>query len=94
MSDELPLALALALTRAMLEAARAGDWDLLIALEAQRHPLVTQPAPPDEGSMRQLGELLALDRELYALVDQARDAAGEHWQDEHDRARAIAAYGG
>jgi hypothetical protein len=93
MSDELPLALALALTRAMLEAARTGDWDQLIALEAQRHPLVTQPVAQGEDSVRQLGELLALDRDIHALVSQARDAAGEHWQSEHDRARAIAAYG-
>jgi hypothetical protein len=90
----LPLALALALTRAMLEAARAGDWEQLIALEAERHPLVMQPVAKDLDSLRQLGQLLALDRELCALVGQARDAAGAQWQVEHDRARAIAAYGG
>lgn len=94
MSDALPLALALALTRAMLEAARAGDWEQLIALEAERHPLVMQPVAQDQASVRQLGELLALDRELYALISQARDAAGDQWQAEQDRARAIAAYGG
>jgi flagellar protein FliT len=94
MSDELPLALALALTRAMLEAARAGDWEQLIALEAERHPLVMQPVARDEDGIRQLAELLALDRELYALISQARDEAAGQWQAEHDRARAIAAYGG
>ncbi|MCX7513136.1 flagellar protein FliT [Frateuria sp. STR12] len=93
MSTELPLALAMALTRAMLEAARAGDWDQLIALEAERHPLVIRPVAHDEASVRQLGELLALDRELYALISQARDQAGDQWQAGHDRARAIAAYG-
>jgi hypothetical protein len=91
-SGELPLALALALTRAMLEAARAGDWDQLIALEAERNPLVMQPLAHDADGVRQLGELLALDRELYALISQARDAAADQWQVEHDRARAIAAY--
>ena len=94
MNRELPLALALALTQAMLEAARAGDWDQLIALEAQRHPLVMQPVAKDEDSVRQLGQLLAIDRELYALIGQARDASAEQWRGEHDRARAIAAYGG
>jgi len=93
MSTGLPLATAMALTRAMLEAARTGDWEQVIALEAQRHPLVSQPVAKDEDSVRQLGELLALDRELYALIGQARDEAGEHWQGEQDRARAIAAYG-
>lgn len=92
MSEQLPLALEL--TRAMLEAARAGDWDRLIALEAERHPLVMQPVANGPDSLRLLGELLALDRELYALISQARDAAGEQWQAGQDRARAIAAYGG
>ena len=94
MNDPLPMALALALTRAMLEAARAGDWEQVVALEAERQPLAMQPATPDEDGMRQLGDLLALDRELRELVTQARDAAGGQWQAEQDRARAIAAYGG
>lgn len=93
MNADLPLALAMTLTRAMLEAARSGDWEQLIALEAERHPLVMQPVARDEASVRQLGELLALDRELYALVGQARDEAAQQWQGEHHRARAIAAYG-
>jgi hypothetical protein len=92
MSAGLPLAMAL--TRAMLEAAHAGDWEQLIALEAERHPLVMQPVAQDEDSARQLADLLALDRELYALISQARDDAGKQWQGEQDRARAIAAYGG
>lgn len=93
MNDPLPLALALALTRAMLDAAREADWDRLVALEAERHPLAMQPVPQDEDSLRQLGQLLALDRELQHLVGAARDAAAEQWQAEHNRARAIAAYG-
>lgn len=94
MNDALPLALALTLTRAMLDAAHAGDWEQLVALEAERHPLVMRPVAQDGDSVRQLGELLALDRELSALVAQARDHAGEQWQAGQDRARAIAAYGG
>ncbi|UGB38777.1 flagellar protein FliT [Frateuria soli] len=94
MNDPLPLAVAMTLTRAMLEAAREGDWEQLVALEAERHPLVLRPVAKDEDSVRQLGELLALDRELNALVAQARDQAGEQWQAGQDRARAIAAYGG
>ncbi|MGN2254650.1 flagellar protein FliT [Frateuria sp. GZRe12] len=94
MNEARPLAMALALTRAMLEAARAGEWEQLVALEAERHPLVMRPVAQDEDSVRQLGELLAIDRELNALVTQARDQAGEQWQAGQDRARAIAAYGG
>ena len=40
MNEASPLELALTLTGAMLEAARAADWDQLVLLEAQRHPLV------------------------------------------------------
>ena len=94
MNDALPLALAMTLTRAMLEAAREGDWEQVVALEAERHPLVMRPVANDEDSVRQLGELLALDRELNALVTRARDQAGAQWQADQDRARAIAAYGG
>ena len=53
-----------------------------------------RPVAQDADSVRQLGELLAIDRELQALVIQARDQAGEQWQAGQDRARAIAAYGG
>ncbi|MGN2242662.1 flagellar protein FliT [Frateuria sp. GZRR33] len=92
MNEALPLAVTL--THAMLEAARAGDWEQVVALEAERHPLVMQPVAGDEDSVRQLGELLAMDRELGVLVTHARDQAGEQWQAGQDRARAIAAYGG
>lgn len=94
MNEQLPMALALALTRAMLDAARTGDWEQVVALEAERQPLAMQPAASDEDSVRQLGELLMLDREVRDLVTQARDTAGGQWQAEQDRARAIAAYGG
>ena len=93
MSEEWPLALALALTRAMLEAARAGDWEQVIALEDQRQPLAMQPVPQNEDSVHQLGELLALDREVQKRVSEARAIAADQWQAEHNRARAIAAYG-
>jgi hypothetical protein len=94
MNAQLPMALALALTRAMLDAARTGDWEQVVALEAERQPLAMQPVAQDEDSVRQLGELLALDREVRELVTRARDDAGGQWQAEQDRARAIAAYGG
>ena len=93
MNEASPLELALTLTGAMLEAARAADWDQLVLLEAQRHPLVMQPVPQNEVSVHQLGELLALDREVQKRVSEARAIAADQWQAEHNRARAIAAYG-
>jgi hypothetical protein len=85
---------ALALTRSMLDAARAADWDRLIRLEAERHPLVMRQHALDGDEHQRLGEILAYDRELHALITAARDRVAEQWQLENGRAQAIAAYGG
>ncbi|MFC5436802.1 flagellar protein FliT [Rhodanobacter umsongensis] len=90
---EAPLLQALAITRTMLAAAQAGDWQQLSALEATREPLLHRQHPADAASHAQLGEVLAYDRELQALVGQARDDAARQWQRENGRAQAIAAYG-
>lgn len=88
-----PLAQALTLTRAMLAAAAGGQWERLAELEAERHPLAQRLHPQTAETRRLLGELLAYDRELIALVGQARDLAAGHWQRAADGVRAIAAYG-
>jgi len=90
---ESSLVQALAITRTMLAAAHAQDWDQLSALEATREPLLRRQHPTDAASHAQLGEVLAYDRELQALVGQARDAVARQWQRENGRAQAIAAYG-
>ena len=84
---------ALAITRTMLAAAYAQDWEQLSALEATREPLLRRRHPADAASHAQLSEVLAYDRELQALVGQARDAVAQQWQRENGRAQAIAAYG-
>ena len=83
---------ALLLTRRMLSAAAAQEWDELVALESEREPLLRRQHATDAASHAQLGEILAYDRELQALVGHARDAAAEQWQLENGRVRAIAAY--
>ncbi|RCS30378.1 flagellar protein FliT [Rhodanobacter denitrificans] len=83
---------ALQLTRDMLAAAGAQEWTRLIELEAERAPLVLREHGPDPDSRARLGEILAYDRQLQALVGSARDTAAGQWQREVDRARAIAAY--
>ncbi|KRE90907.1 hypothetical protein ASG87_01860 [Frateuria sp. Soil773] len=88
-----PLAQALVLSRDMLAAAQAADWALLAELEARREPLVMREHAPDGASRRQLGEILAYDRESAALVARARDEAAAQWQAARGRAQAIAAYG-
>lgn len=89
---ESPLARALDITRAMLAAAQAADWEQLTGLEAVREPLLHRQHPADAASHAQLGEVLAYDRQLQALVGQARDAIARQWQRENGRAQAIAAY--
>lgn len=81
---------ALQLTRDMLGAGQAQEWDRLATLEAQREPLLRREHSSDV--VYQLGEILACDRELRALVRQARDDAAAQWQRENGRARAISAY--
>jgi hypothetical protein len=89
---ESPLAQALAITRSMLAAAQAGDWERLAGLETTREPLLLRQHAADAASHAQLGEVLAYDRELQALVGRARDAVAQQWQRENGRAQAIAAY--
>ncbi|MGN6329437.1 MAG: flagellar protein FliT [Rhodanobacter sp.] len=81
---------ALQLTRDMLGAGQAQEWERLATLEAQRDPLLRREHSADV--VYQLGEILACDRELRALVRQARDEAAAQWQRENGRARAISAY--
>lgn len=68
---------ALSLTRRMLELARNGDWEALVALEAERGKVIDQlrlhdPRPTGDGSSgrkRQLiRELLQLDEQIQALT--------------------------
>jgi hypothetical protein len=92
-AKESPLLRALAITRAMLTAAHAQDWEQVSVLEAAREPLLHRQHPADADSHAQLGEVLAYDRELQALVSHARETAARQWQQHHGRARAIAAYG-
>ena len=81
---------ALQLTRDMLGAGQAQEWERLAALETQREPLLRREHSANV--VYQLGEILACDRELRALVRQARDEAAAQWQRENGRARAISAY--
>lgn len=83
---------ALVITRAMLIAARREDWEQLLQLEEARAPLVHRQHGDDVVSLAQLGQILAYDRQLQALLGQARDAVARQWQQERGRARAIAAY--
>ncbi|HEY9513204.1 MAG TPA: flagellar protein FliT [Rhodanobacter sp.] len=83
---------ALQLTCGMLAAAHAQEWSRLIELEAEREPLLLRKHASDPDSLARLDEILAYDRQLQAIVGSARDLAAGQWQQETERARAIAAY--
>ena len=83
---------ALIITRAMLSAAREEDWEQLLQLEEARAPLVHRQHGTDVVSQAQLGQILAYDRQLQALLGNARDAIARQWQQDRGRAQAIAAY--
>ncbi|CAM5451311.1 flagellar protein FliT [Rhodanobacter lindaniclasticus] len=83
---------ALIITRAMLAAARQEDWEQLLQLEEARAPLVHRQHGSDVVAQAQLGQILAYDRQLQALLGKARDAIARQWQGERGRAQAIAAY--
>lgn len=87
-----PLTQALVITQAMLLAAEVAEWEQLVQLEQQREPLLHRQHPVDEVSRAQIGEVLAGDRRLQALLATARDAVAVRWQNDRGRARAIAAY--
>ncbi len=83
---------ALVITRAMLAAARAEDWQQLLQLEQARAPLVHRQHDHDATAQAQLGQILACDRQLQAMLATARETLAQQWQRERDRAQAIAAY--
>lgn len=58
----------LALSEAILQKARAGDWEGAIALEAERAPLLRARHPAVELAER----ILALDREVVELGEALR----------------------
>jgi len=78
MSSIRDLEVALRLTQAMLDAARAEDWDRLIELEAVRRGHITVAfegavAGADAPAYAEIAQqILALDRQVVALGEQGR----------------------
>ena len=73
-----PLNLVLDLTSQMLDAARNGDWDDLLALEERRRSLImdtfsSSPAAEDVAVVAScINEILQKDSELICLAEAAR----------------------
>lgn len=89
---------ALELTRGLLEAARAGDWERAAHLQARRESLLQSffaTPPPREAEAAvaaRLQEMAALNDEAAALISQARDALGAELQTLNRGRRAARAY--
>ncbi len=79
------------MTRAMLSAAQAADWERLKCLEQTRAPLVQRQHPTDVVSRAQVEQILAYDLQLHALLGNARDEVARQWQHAWSGSQAIAA---
>lgn len=83
MSNIRDLEVALRLTQAMLDAARAEDWDRLVELEAVRRGHITAAfggavAGADAPAFAELAQrILVLDRQVVALGEQGRLSLAE-----------------
>ena len=86
-----PLTEALVMTRAMLSAVKAADWEQLKCLEQARAPLVQRQHPTDVVSRAQIGQILAYDRQLQALLGNVRDEVARQWLRAHRGSQAMAA---
>ena len=80
------------ITRAMLSAAQAADWEQLKSLEQTRVPLVHRRHPTDVVSRAQIEQILAYDLQLQALLGTARDEVARQWQRARSGSQAITAY--
>ena len=78
-TQEEQLARVLELTRSARESAQAGDWSMVVALEAERRPLLrtlfAQPFPPQARARvaAAIREILTSDAGLIALASAGRN---------------------
>ena len=85
---------ALALSEAMLAAAREDRWDAVVELDGRRQPLLRAGPPHDRHSGSLLMRLLERNAELLALAGRAREAAAAALGQHGHARRALRAYVG
>jgi hypothetical protein len=93
------LARGLEMTRRMLELVRAGAWEEVATLSAERLYLLRQWSGGNDPAAAQsqigiLQEIQALDSEIEVLGRQGRDEAAEHLRQLHQGRKAGKAYKG
>jgi len=80
------------LSERMLVAARAGDWDSVMTLEAERsHALANLPTN-EAGALALFKTLLAHTEEVRGLAARQRERLGEDLGQHQHRHRALSAY--
>lgn len=80
------------LSERMLAAARAGDWDAVAALEAERGQGIVALPNDDAAVLPLLRQLLAHTEEVRALAGRQRDRLGSDLEEHPHRHRALSAY--
>lgn len=76
----------------MLSFARAGDWDAVALLEAERSALIATLSLQDASALPVLKILLAHTEAVRELAQQQRERLGEALDQHQQRHRALHAY--
>lgn len=85
-------ALLLELSERMLAAARAGDWETVTALEAQRSQQIVSLPVVEADALPVLKQLLAHTEEVRELARRQRERLGADMGEHQHRHRALSAY--
>jgi len=91
MADAVHTAL-LDLSERLLAAARAGDWEAVVSLEAERSLQITALAVTEPGALPLLQQLLAHTEEVRELARRQRERLGADLGEHQHRHRALSAY--
>ena len=85
-------------THRMLEAARAGDWDVVTASEKKRSQLLrdcfVEPVHPANSELfsEALAAMLHMNEELVALVQSAKEKVSIHHANDQRAVKAVGHY--
>ena len=81
-----------ALTKEMVNAARASEWETLGELQIDRDQLITALPPAINGDAEILQELIVLNRALVTLTEDQRNSLAQSLQQGKNNRRGITAY--
>lgn len=82
----------LAISARMVDAARAGDWEAVARVEAERSPLISGLSLAEPGVLATFKALLVHTEEVRELAKQQRERLGEALGQHQQRHRALSAY--